>query len=346
MSELLIDGFDWALAFVTSSFSLQIRLAPIYLASFAGIAYLVWLWQHRPGKFLGWLFPKNVYFHRSHRVDIQLFIVGRLLSLTGFFGSVFFPAIIASYVLAVLVVTVSGSYEPPPISVGRSLIVTLIIVVSTDFCVYWIHRVHHEAAALWPFHALHHSAEVLTPVTVYRKHPVYDLIAILVRSLLVGLVQGIVLFSLIGSLDIVTIGGANAFYVVFNLLGSNLRHSHIWLSYGPVLERIFISPAQHQIHHSCAVEHINKNYGEIFAIWDWIFGTLFIPTRRETLTFGLSDGAGRRIEQPHPTLAKAIIQPFQESGRVLGARFSRALAAVTETKVSRSGARAKSSRLR
>ena len=119
----------------------------------------------------------------------------------------------------------------------------------------WVHRWHHRLAIIWPFHAVHHSAEVLTPLTVYRKHPVYDLLSAAAHSILIGLLQGILLAVLAGRIDVALIGGTNAMYVLFQLTGSNLRHSHLWLRYGNLLEHVFISPAQHQIHHSLAPAH-------------------------------------------------------------------------------------------
>ncbi len=166
---------------------------------------------------------------------------------------------------------------------------------------------------MWPFHALHHSAEVMTPLTANRNHPVFFLIRNLIYSFVLGAVQALVLFLLIGKIDLLTIGGANAGYFIFNLLGSNLRHSHVWLSYGPVLEHVFISPAQHQIHHSRAKKHFNKNYGEVFAFWDWMFGTLYVPKGYEELDFGLADATGKPIEQPHRNLKEALFRPFVES---------------------------------
>ncbi|MDC0136437.1 sterol desaturase family protein [Sulfitobacter sp.] len=109
---------------------------------------------------------------------------------------------------------------------------------------------------------------------------------------------------------------------MFNALGANFRHSHIWISYGPVLEHILISPAQHQVHHSVATKHHDKNYGSIFAIWDWIFGTLYVPKTVETLTFGVSDGTGKPMEQPYPTLMAAMVLPFKESGQAIRRRLS------------------------
>ena len=118
---------------------------------------------------------------------------------------------------------------------------------------------------------------------------------------------------MIGRIDLVTIGGANAMYVLFNALGANLRHSHIWLSYGRVMEHIFISPAQHQIHHSVAIKHHDKNYGSMFAIWDWMFGTLYIPDEMEEIVYGVSDGTGKPIPQPYNTLTESVFKPFRES---------------------------------
>lgn len=223
-----------------------------------------------------------------------------------------------SVVAATVMVTIGGQAAAE--SCWHPLMVGLVMVLATDFCIYWVHRVHHEAPALWPFHAVHHSAEVLTPLTVYRKHPIYDFISDIVRSIVLGALQGMLLAMFVGKIALTHIAGVNAFYFFFNALGSNLRHSQVWLSYGPVLERILISPAQHQIHHSSAVHHHNRNYGEIFAVWDWMFGALYLPEVREELEFGLADAHGNRQPQPHPTLSNALVVPLVESWSILSRR--------------------------
>jgi sterol desaturase/sphingolipid hydroxylase (fatty acid hydroxylase superfamily) len=53
------------------------------------------------------------------------------------------------------------------------------------------------------------------------------------------------------------------------------------------LDRVLISPTLHQVHHSYAPEHLDKNYGGMLAIWDLLAGTLYVPGNNETLTFGL-----------------------------------------------------------
>jgi len=74
------------------------------------------------------------------------------------------------------------------------------------------------------------------------------------------------------------------------VLGSVKRsRTVVWLDYGP-LSYIFISPAQHQIHHSRLPEHRDKNCGFAFAFWDALFGTLYVPKDREVFPMGLGDG--------------------------------------------------------
>lgn len=60
----------------------------------------------------------------------------------------------------------------------------------------------------------------------------------------------------------------NVFAALFYSCAYQLRHSHVRLSYESLLSYVFINPAQHQIHHSADQRHLNKNFGNTFAIWD------------------------------------------------------------------------------
>jgi len=88
-------------------------------------------------------------------------------------------------------------------------------------------------------------------------------------------------------------------------LGGNLRHSHVWLSYGPWLERWFISPAQHQIHHSRDPRDHDRNFGAGLAVWDWVFGSLSLAGPRRRLRFGLA------AQNHGPDLASALVDPVR-----------------------------------
>jgi sterol desaturase/sphingolipid hydroxylase (fatty acid hydroxylase superfamily) len=298
-------------------FNFDTRIALVYLAATVVLAFGIWVWRGRQTNFIRFLLPKEVYFHRSNLLDIKIFLFNLVLGVTGAFGAIVFTPLITIALLGAMVNATGGIYEPIEMTWTRSLMATVIMVLAMDFCKYWAHYIHHEWKALWPFHSVHHSAEVMTPLTAYRNHPVFLIIRSAIYSLVLGSVQALALFLLIGEIDLLTIGGANAGYFIFNLVGSNLRHSHIWLSYGRVMEHILISPAQHQVHHSIDVKHHDKNYGEVFAFWDWMFGTLYVPNEHEKLTFGVADENGVPQEQPHPTLRAALFHPFVESWEAL-----------------------------
>ncbi|MGI1662925.1 sterol desaturase family protein [Palleronia sp. KMU-117] len=302
---------------ISAPFDMNLRISLFYLFCTACLATAVWGLRGRPQPFLRWLLPREVYRHRSNLLDIKLFLTNRVAGVTGILGAILGPTVVAYYTLNGLALLTGQGLADEPATGMRLLIATLSIVVARDFCVYWAHRLHHDSPVLWPFHAVHHSAEVLTPLTVTRAHPVETIIRNVLIAGLVGVVQALLLFFVTGQISVLEIGGANAIYFLFNALGSNLRHSHIWLSYGRVLEHIFISPAQHQIHHSMDVKHHNKNYGSIFAIWDWMFGTLYVPRTYEELRFGVADATGTSLGQPYPTLRAALIRPFVESWQAL-----------------------------
>ena len=78
--------------------------------------------------------------------------------------------------------------------------------------------------------------------------------------------------------------------MAFFLAGYHLRHSHVWLPFPKYIRDVISSPAVRQIHHSDQPRHFDKNFGRIFVIWDWVFGTLYIPTKREAINCGLYDG--------------------------------------------------------
>tara|TARA_R110002096_G_scaffold257381_1_gene450910 strand:+ start:259371 stop:260363 length:993 start_codon:yes stop_codon:yes gene_type:complete len=291
-------------------FGPDVRLNFNYILVFILISFVLFLKRRVQGKrFFSWLFPADIYKHTSHIVDIKLFTLNRILSGLGFFGNIS----IALAVMVVIKTWLGLIFTAPEITVTNSkadiIIITIFITLTGDFSTYWVHRLSHSVNLLWPFHRVHHTAEVMTPVTTYRRHPVYDLLSNYMRAFLNGIMQAILLFFFFPEIGIVAIGSVNAIYYFFNLLGSNFRHTHIALGYGYILEHIFISPSQHQVHHSLRVEHHNKNFGEIFAIWDWIFGSLYISSPEEKLEFGLADENGQLVPQLHNGLRSALIEP-------------------------------------
>ena len=90
-------------------------------------------------------------------------------------------------------------------------------------------------------------------------------------------------------MELLTLLGANIFSFLFNVAGANLRHSHVWISYGRLVERILVSPAQHQLHHSIDPRDGNANYGAVLAVWDWLGGSLRLAEEGPPTAFGVRD---------------------------------------------------------
>ena len=143
---------------------------------------------------------------------------------------------------------------------------TFVLFICDDFSRFLLHYLLHKVPFLWAFHKVHHSAKVLTPITIYRSHPVETFLYGARSALTQGVAVGLCYYFLGSTLSIFDILGANIFVFLFNVMGSNLRHSHIWFSWGTSLEKWFISPAQHQIHHSDKRIHIDCNFGSVWQI--------------------------------------------------------------------------------
>ena len=295
----------------------------VYLLSFAALAWLAREVYYRNsadrgGSFLGFLFPAEIYKHPSSALDLKLLLANRILGPSTFLSGVLLSGASISYVATVVqtaLLDLAGTeYATRELGFGLGCAVILCLTFARDFSSYATHALHHRLPLLWAFHKVHHSAEVLTPFTVYRKHPLYNLLSKVTDLAIVGPAQGLVLFLFASTPEPLLLFGVNVIFSTFHLLGSNLRHSHIWLSFGPALSRIIISPAQHQIHHSRAERHWDRNYGEVFALWDWLFGTLYIPGKeREVIEFGVAG----ETTQAHPTLLAAYFTPFGDCARLL-----------------------------
>lgn len=295
----------------------------LYLLSFLVVS--AWLWRrlYRGDGglrgFFGFLFPKAIYSHPSAQLDYKLIVANRVLEPSAFLARVVLGSASVTAVATLVhqgLVDLSGSQGRLEWTTPMLIAYTVAIALVADFSTWAVHALHHRLPLLWEFHKVHHSAEVLTPFTVYRKHPVYNLSSRALDLAIVGPFLGLVTWLFADAPASLTLFGANFVFSIFHVLGANLRHSHVWWSFGPVLGRVFVSPAQHQIHHSRDPRHYNKNYGELFALWDWLFGTLYLPGRSpEPLAFGLV-GEDADI---HPTLRAAYLVPFRNCGRILRA---------------------------
>ena len=234
------------------------------------------------------IFDKKIFFSKSAKSDYKIFLINQLIMM------IVSPFLITQLTIATALYfyfhTIDWLSAGMFVGIAKIYIIlsfTIFQFTIDDFSKYIVHRFMHKWPVLWALHKVHHSATVLTPMTVFRTHPLEGIIFSL-RSAITQAIGISMFFYLFGNLvSLYTIVGVNIFVFVFNILGSNLRHSHIGIRYWKWLEYIFISPAQHQLHHSIAFEHHDKNFGAALAIWDWLFGSLHHSVEFETLHLGI-----------------------------------------------------------
>jgi sterol desaturase/sphingolipid hydroxylase (fatty acid hydroxylase superfamily) len=287
------------------------RIYFLYLISAIALAIPVFLHQSKSrslAAFLQFILPKKIYTHQSAKHDYALLIINKLIK------SALFPLVVIS--MAPVAISVASAiefvfgYSQPLILSSAAIIATftVLLFIFDDFTRFLLHYVLHKVPALWEFHKVHHSALVLTPFTIYRSHPVESLLYAFRMAITQGVVVGICYYCFGPTLKMYDILGANAFVFLFNFFGSNLRHSHIWLSWGDTIENFVISPAQHQIHHSNNPKHFDSNFGSALAIWDKLFSSHIKASQVGKIAYGISvNHAG------HNSLLQIYIEPFKKS---------------------------------
>jgi len=227
------------------------------------LIWAAWSWNKRKG-YLQTLLSTNYWCNRSTAQDLILALGNR-----GLFILLGIPWLLLTLDIALSTLDgwrLLGSVQEALIT-GPWVIAcyTLFVFLLDDVSRYGLHRVMHKFDLLWRIHQLHHSASTLTPITTLRLHPIESVLYQIRGSLVHGFCAGSSFFFLGFQANSWEVWGASAWVIAFNILGANLRHSHIPFSYGR-LEALLISPAQHQAHHG--VRTMKHNYGSVLAIWD------------------------------------------------------------------------------
>jgi sterol desaturase/sphingolipid hydroxylase (fatty acid hydroxylase superfamily) len=184
--------------------------------------------------------------------------------------------------------------------------ITGAVFLGYEFGYYVDHLMKHKIPFLWEFHKTHHTAEALTPLTVFRVHPVDTLIFFDIVATTTGVAHGLFVYLAGRPLQIYALAGSNVLTVVCLLLLAQLQHSQFWIPLRGLAGRLVLSPAHHQLHHSADPAHYNCNLGSFLAVFDWLFGTLNLPEQRSPrLKFGVPQQGG----DPHRVFA-LLITPF------------------------------------
>ncbi|MGB1316726.1 MAG: sterol desaturase family protein [Flavobacteriales bacterium] len=282
------------------------RVHVLYIFTSLVLAFYVYKKLHIKGSFLAYFFDKESWVSKSAFVDYGLFFFNAFVKVF-LIGPYLVFGIYLSYQVEGLLPDVIG-YPTSSLGPTSTLVLyTIALTLLSDFATYIVHFLFHKIPVFWEFHKIHHSATFMNPITQYRIHPVELVVNNAKGILVLGLVTGVFRHFSANPINEVEIIGANIFSFAFLLFGANLRHSRIPLKYFGWLEYIFISPYQHQIHHSNKEAHFDKNMGSKLAIWDWMFGTLIRSESVKSMQFGI----GKTEEVRYNSLLKNLYMPFR-----------------------------------
>lgn len=144
-----------------------------------------------------------------------------------------------------------------------------------DFVDYWLHRGQHGLRWWWALHALHHSQRQMTMWSDQRNHLLDDLI------------RDVVLVLVARAIGVAP--GQFVAVVAITQLVESLSHANVRMWFGPVGERVLVSPRFHRLHHAIGLGHESHgrgslggcNFAVLFPIWDVIFRTASFELRYE-----------------------------------------------------------------
>jgi sterol desaturase/sphingolipid hydroxylase (fatty acid hydroxylase superfamily) len=141
---------------------------------------------------------------------------------------------------------------------SHSPLAWIITFIALDFAGYWKHRWAHEINVLWQTHLVHHSSEEYN-LAVALRQPTTDFFNyggfLLIPAAIVGI-----------PVEMIAVGSFIHLYMQY------WYHTQLINKMG-FLESFLVTPSHHRVHHAQNPEYIDKNYGQIFIIWDKLFGT-------------------------------------------------------------------------
>lgn len=176
------------------------------------------------------------------------------------------------------------------------LLYTLIGLLLLDLIgAYLVHLVEHKVKFLWRFHLIHHTDTWIDTTTANRHHPGESIIRFA--------------FTAIGVFIIGSPMWMVFLYQTLSVIATQFNHANIALpkKVDTLLSYFIVSPDMHKVHHHHVMPYTDSNYGNIFSIWDRLFGT-FRTLPKEEIIYGIDS-------HPNPTehnnLKNLLKIPFQ-----------------------------------
>ncbi len=176
------------------------------------------------------------------------------------------------------------------------LYVLLGLLLLDFFGAYLAHFTEHKIKPLWMIHLVHHSDHKVDTTTANRHHPLESIIRFV--------------FTLFG---VLIVGAPIAIVMIYqsmSLVFTQFNHANIKMSKSldKLLSYVIVSPDMHKVHHHNLLPYTDANYGNIFSIWDRLFGT-YMHLDREKIVYGVDTFPDEKINS---SLKELLKQPFQK----------------------------------
>jgi sterol desaturase/sphingolipid hydroxylase (fatty acid hydroxylase superfamily) len=139
---------------------------------------------------------------------------------------------------------------------------------------YLVHLVEHKVKFLWRFHLIHHTDTWIDTTSANRHHPGESIIRFA--------------FTTLGVFIIGTPMWIVFLYQTISVIATQFNHANISIpkKIDNLLSYFIVSPDMHKVHHHNKLPYTDSNYGNIFSIWDRLFGT-FMTLQKNEIVYGV-----------------------------------------------------------
>ena len=164
------------------------------------------------------------------------------------------------------------------------------------FGAYLPHIIEHKIKPLWMVHLVHHTDHNVDTTTANRHHPIESDIRFF--------------FTLMGVFIVGAPIGLVMLYQSLSVVATQFNHANIKLpkKVDKLLSYIIVSPDMHKVHHHYVMPYTDSNYGNIFSIWDRLFGT-YMELDAERIVYGVDVFPD---EKENSNIKNLLLQPFQK----------------------------------
>lgn len=194
-------------------------------------------------------------------------------------------------------------HAPPLVAIGGA-------ILALDLAWYLTHVSMHKFPAMWRVHAVHHSDPQIDVTTTVRQHPV----------------ESVIRYAYLAAFALAFGASPLAFtiYRIWSATHGQLEHANIklpqWLD--TAITFVFSSPNMHKIHHSRDQRLTDRNYSNIFSIWDRLGGTFTPSNQGRDIVYGL-DGHDTLSQQSTLGLLAAPFRPTEDGALIPSAVLQR-----------------------